>query len=258
MFGIFKKDLAPQCPLKEDRRQWVEHAFHWLTTNFDKEGILHRKVLLPHHSDFPIRYNGDPQTAHDTLHIVATQMQIDPADIQLNLYDDTINAISTGSPNGSKLYLGAADSEPQTDEPFYGRNADGKYPITVERSKLQNPELLVAKLAREGAHIKLQGEGRIAALDEPLTDLTTLIFGLGIFNANAVFTSQNLHITGKNARLTQMEWGYALAVFARFRNEKNPAWANHLVKNIKSDFGKSEQYLTWHNPQTPPADGATP
>ncbi|GAH59930.1 unnamed protein product, partial [marine sediment metagenome] len=31
------------------------------------------------------------------------------------------------------------------------------------------------------------------------------------------------------------------------RNEKKPAWAEHLVKNIRSDFLKSEQYIAYHN-----------
>lgn len=242
MFGIFKKDTAPQSPLKDDRRQWIEETFRRLTGIFGKEAMENRKVLIPHHSDFPIRYNGDPQTAFQTLHIVATQMEIPSTDIQLNIYDDTVNAISTGGPGGAKIFLGTADSEPQPDEPLYERNEDGRYPITIEKSKLQNPELLVARLARDLASIKLPTP------EASLTDLTTLIFGLGIFNANAAFTSQNLLITGKNARLTQMEWGYGLALFARFRNEKNPAWADHLVKNIKSDFGRSQQYIAHHNP----------
>lgn len=270
MFGLFKKE-APQSPLKEDSRKWVEDSFRWLTENFDPTAIRERKVLLPHHSDFPIRYNGDPQTAQDTLDIVATQMELAPADLELNLYDDTINQLSTGSPTGAKLTLGTTDDEPQADDPpptgsHPVRNENGKYPITLRRSRLQNPELMVATLARDLAQIILLTNpgptppgftttdltpGPTPNLTTPnhrLIDLTTLIFGLGIFNANAAFTSQNVRVTGVNARLNQMEWGYSLALFAHFRNENKPAWTDYLVKNIKSDFLKSKLYIARHNP----------
>ena len=245
MLGLFKKDSAPQSPLQDHRRQSVESSFQWLTGAFDRQAILDRKVLVPHYSDFPIRYNGDPQTAADTLDIVASQMDIAPATIELTIYDDTINQLSTGSPTGGKLTV-IAESEPPADEPWPETNKAGKYPVTLKKSRLQNPELLVATLARELAKIKLLGIARTTGPDEPLTDLTTLIFGLGVFNANAAFMSQNLRITGSNARLTQMEWGYALALFAHYRTETKPPWSEYLVKNIKSDFAKSAQYIAFH------------
>ncbi|HLZ89702.1 MAG TPA: hypothetical protein VKQ52_20755 [Puia sp.] len=249
MFGLFKKDAAPESPLKDHRRQWVEEAFQQLTRTFHRQSILVRKVLTPHYSDFPIRYNGDPQTARDTLDIVVAQMEIDPTEIELSFYDDTINQVSTGSPSGGKLTMSPADGEQPSDEPIYTKKEEGKYPVTVRTSRLQSPEAMVATLARELAYIKLLGESHITEPDAALIDLTTVIFGLGIFNANAAFTSQNLRITGKNARLTQMEWGYGLALFAHLRKEKKPAWIDHLVRNIKSDFLKSEQYIAYHNPQ---------
>ncbi|HVU95233.1 MAG TPA: hypothetical protein VHE34_08420 [Puia sp.] len=246
MLGLFKKDSAPQSPLKDHRRQWVESSFQWLTTVFDRQAILHRKVLVPHYSHFPIRYNGDPQTATDTLDIVAAQMEISTTDLELNIYDDSYNQLSTGSPTGARLAV-VTEGEPPADEPWPTVDETGKYPITLKKSRLQNPELLVATLARDLAKIKLSGEARITRPDAPLTDLTTLIFGLGVFNANAAFMSQNLRTTGENARMTQMEWGYGLALFAHLRNEKKPAWTEHLVKNIRSDFQKSEQYLAYHH-----------
>ena len=246
MLGLFKKDSAPQSPLRDHRRQWVEDAFRQLTAAFGPQAIPGRKVLVPHYSDFPIRYNGDPQTATDSLDIVAAQMDIAFADIELSIDDDTINQLSTGSPTGTKLII-VAEGEPPADEPWPETNERGKYPITLRKSRLRNPELLVATLARELAKIKLQREARLTEHDEGLTDLTTLVFGLGVFNANAAFMSQNIQITGNNARMTQMEWGYGLALFAHLRKEKKPAWTEHLVKNIKSDFLKSEQYIAYHH-----------
>jgi hypothetical protein len=246
MFKKFKKEPIPQSPINDDRRTWVEENFHWLTTHFDPHSILNRKVLIPHYSDFPIRYNGDPQTADETLNIVATQMEIHPSQLTLTLQD---NRISTGGGlfgNGTiSLVTEESDKNSGT---WQGKNADGKYPLSLNISALTFPETMVATLARQLARIKLIGEGRMTEIDEPLTDLTTVIFGLGVFNANAAlatFPSGQSWGWTKLGALTQMEWGYALALFARFRNEKTPDWVQHLTKNVKSDYLKSEQFITY-------------
>lgn len=105
---------------------------------------------------------------------------------------------------------------------------------------------MVATLAHELSHIKLLGEERLLENDEQVTDLNTIIFGLGIFNANAAFASyQDFRSQGwrKLGYLTQMDWGYALALFAQLRGENDPDWTKHLCKNVKSDFAKSYRYL---------------
>ncbi len=79
-----------------------------------------------------------------------------------------------------------------------------------------------------------------------MTDLTTVFFGLGIFNANAAFqTYNNVNTHGWRSLgyLSQMEWGYALALLAYIREEKNPEWINHLTLNVKSDFKKGHNFI---------------
>jgi hypothetical protein len=74
---------------------------------------------------------------------------------------------------------------------------------------------------------------------EPLTDLTTMIFGLGIFNANATFqTFKDFVSYGWKSQgyLSQIQWGYALVLFAHVRGEHSPDWISRLTPNVKSDF----------------------
>jgi len=195
MFGFSKKDKKLLCPIPDERRQWLEHAFDWLVGAFGEDSIRRRKVLIPHHSDFPIRYDGRHASALDTVGIIARQMEIDPSEIEL----------------------------------FFFRMASAKLPQGIELS-----------------HIKLLGEERLLENDEQLTDINTVVFGLGIFNANAAFsTFQNFRSSGwrKLGYLTQMDWGYVLALFARLRGDNDPEWAKHLCKNVQSDFTKSSRYL---------------
>jgi hypothetical protein len=243
MFGFSKKDKRPVCPIPEERREWLEHAFDWLVGAFGEDPIRRRRVLIPHHSDFPIRYNGEHQSAYDTVAIVARQMDIDPGEIELLLYKEGVDALNSGSALGDTLYMGR---HKYASGRYLGKADDGKYHIGLEERELRQPEFMVATLAHELAHIKLLGEERLEENDEQLTDLTTVAFGLGVFNANAAFTSfQDFQSHGwqKLGYLKQMDWGYVLALFARLREENAPEWAKHLCKNVQSDFAKSKRYL---------------
>lgn len=246
MFGFFKIKRPNTCPIPEDNRIWLENSFLMLLDFFGKENTRQRKVLLPHHSCFPIKYNGDEQTAFDTLKIVASQMEVPFEDITLEFYDENVKEISTGSPFGQGIYLKGEKDKSDAAGFYFGKNENGKYSIFLIRSKLKQPENMVATLAHEIAHIKLLGENRIEKNDEKLTDLTTVLFGLGIFNANAAFqTYRGVDYRGwrKMGYLTQMEWGYALSLFAYIRGEKIPEWINHLTLNIKGDFIQGQNFI---------------
>jgi hypothetical protein len=106
MFGFPGKDKKPLCPIPDERREWLEHAFDWLVGAFGEDAIRRRRVLIPHHSDFPIRYNGDRQSAHDTVAIIARQMEIDPDEIQLLFYQEGVSELDSGGAVGNKLYMG--------------------------------------------------------------------------------------------------------------------------------------------------------
>lgn len=244
MFGLSKKEKIPQSPIPDQRREWIEQTFAWLVDTFGEEAVRMRRVLVPHHSDFPIRYNGDPQTGQDTLAIVAPQMELDPECIELTFYQEGARKISTGSFLGTnELYM---ESGQLSSGQYLGKTENGKHHIALEARRLNQPEQMVSSLANELARIKLLGEEKGKESDERLTGLATVIFGLGIFNANAAqATFQNLQTAGKpnSDYLTQMDWGYALALFAKLRNEKDPKWATYLTTNIRADFSKSAQYL---------------
>jgi len=248
MFGFSKKDKRPQCPIPEERREWLEYAFGWLVDTFGEESIRQRPVLTPHHTDFPIRYNGDPQTGRDTTDIIARQMGIDPNEIEIFFYQDGIREIAAGD-LGRTIYTsgdGRDGSLKSSSGRYLGRQEDGKFHIVLQEKNLREPEYMVATLAHELSHIILLGEERLQENDEQLTDINTVIFGLGVFNANAAFsTFQNYRSSGwrKLGYLTQMDWGYVLALFAELRGEKYPEWTNHLCKNVKADFLKSLKYL---------------
>jgi hypothetical protein len=93
MFRFLKIKRPDTCPVQEEIRIWLEGAFLQLLDFFGKEKTIHRKVLIPHFSDFPIQYNGSEQSAIKTLEIIATHMEIPIESIHLEFYDGGINEI---------------------------------------------------------------------------------------------------------------------------------------------------------------------
>ena len=250
--AIINDPKRDDCPVSERSRLWLENAFLSLLSFFGKENTQQRRVLTPHHSDFPIQYSGTEESAHDTMKIVATQMEVPCDSIQLCFYDDQVREVSTGSPFGGKIYLESRKEDQIASGVYLGQAENRKYELWLNRKNLSEPENLVATLAHEIGHIKLLGENRIKENDEQLTDLTMVIFGLGIFGANAAFkTTQTLesYSWSSHGYLSQMEWGYALALFAHLRREQSPKWINHLTPNVKSDFLLGQQFIL-ANPDT--------
>ena len=234
------------CPVTEHNRLWLEEAFLTLLDFFGKENTINRKVLIPHYADFPVAYNGTPGSAYETMKIIATQMEVPAENIELHLYDEGVGSISSGSSFGDSIFLKGDDTDKGSAGLYWGQTEHGRYEIWLNRDKLAEPENLVATLAHEIAHIKLLGENRIDDNDEHLTDLTTMIFGLGVFNANAAFqTFTTIESYGWRSQgyLSQPQWGYALALFAHLRAETSSAWITHLTPNIKADFLQAQHFI---------------
>ena len=96
MFGLFSNKNNSVCPLDEEMRLWMENAFLWLATQFGQDAILSKQVLMPTPEDFPIRYDGSQTSLIKTAEIVATQMEINLDEVNLQTYDENIKAFDGG------------------------------------------------------------------------------------------------------------------------------------------------------------------
>src|SRR6187402_3860877 len=149
MFGLFNKKDPDECPIPLASRDWLEKSFHWLITTFGRDEMIKRKVLTPHVDDFPIKYDGGPGSAEETMIIIARQMEVDPAEIQLEIYQDGTTKVSTGSPWGGVIGLGTHKNISQTAGMYWGKQEDGKYHVWLEKKQLQQADRLVATLSHE-------------------------------------------------------------------------------------------------------------
>lgn len=246
MFKLFSRKDNNDCPIEPEMRLWMENAFLWLATQFGHENISSKLMLLPTPDHFPIQYDGSTESLLRTGEIVARQMEIDFNEINLAVYDQNIQEFT-----GDGGYRFWTEVDKDSDEQlsgglYFGKNETGQYDVFIEKRNLADPENLVATLAHEFSHVKLLGENRLEENDEHLTDLSTVVFGLGIFNANSAYKDwKSADGFGHNSAgyLKQREWGYALALYAYFRQEETSDWIKYLTPNIQSDFKRSMNFI---------------
>jgi hypothetical protein len=118
-----------------------------------------------------------------------------------------------------------------------------------------DPRRVVAVAAHELCHHKLLYRGLASSSEgdhEPLTDLATVFFGLGVFTANAAYTFSQGRGGWRRQQLgyiNQPMFGYALARVAALRGEHDPAWARYLDTNPRGYFKQARRYLEKQSPE---------
>jgi hypothetical protein len=233
--------FPPRSPISAEEQSWVDTSLQWLLREFGFPA-LHGTVVLPTAEFFPGFYAGTASDVRAVVDLVAVHMSVDPGQVELEFHDETSaeNELLENVPllASSSRYAAA----------HYRRNGD-KVVISVEESQKRQPMALVASIAHELGHERLLGEGRITRGredGEPLTDLLTVFLGMGIFTANAAFvvsSDNGRRRTRELGYLSQAMFGYALARYARLRDETRPEWAGYLATNPRGYMKQSLRYL---------------
>lgn len=231
--------FAARCPVDDRERTWVDDSLGWFRDQFG-DASLTAPVILPTRDYFPPPFDGTDDDVRSLVTRVAGYMGVRAA-LTLRFTSDLDQArnLQTGF-GGPRRASGAAGT-------YSGH--DGRPVLTLDRSNVAKPERLVAVIAHELAHVRLLGEERIPsdrADQEPLTDLLTVFFGLGIFNANSA-RDFSQHSGGWQTQrlgyLTEQLFGYGLARWATLREESDPPWAKYLDTNPRTYMKQGLRYL---------------
>jgi predicted nuclease of restriction endonuclease-like RecB superfamily len=86
MFGWSRSKL--ECPVDAAMRQWIDGRWQWLEEQFGVERLRTCPVVLPRPEFFPGAYHGSDEDARRMLDQVCEFMGIDPAAVELSLYED--------------------------------------------------------------------------------------------------------------------------------------------------------------------------
>jgi hypothetical protein len=239
--------LAPRCPVDDRERSWIEDSMAWFRGQFG-DSPLRQPVVLPTHECFPPPFSGSDADVAAVVRRVSGYMGLPPDHVTVQFTDDYDHAAALAglSPGASSNIRGAAGT--------YQAESTGQV-ITIDRSAIRDPARLLAVTAHELGHVRLLGEGRIAADredGEPLTDLVTVYLGMGILTANAAFEfshgpSPLRRIGGWSAShlgyLTEQMFGYGLAAYAVMRGEPDPTWQKYLDTNPRVYCRHGLRYL---------------
>jgi len=225
--------------VRQVEQDWIETSLDWLLAEFGPDR-LHGTVLLPTDDFFPGTYRKTRDDTRSVLGILCAHMGIDPARIELEHYGDDVNEeLSAHVPLNSRS-RGAAG---------HHRMRDGRSVIGIADEQANAPMALVATIGHELGHVLLLADGRISPGrkdHEPLTDLLTVFFGVGVFAANSAFEfarDENSYRTSRLGYLTEPMFGYALARYAWLRGEPDPPWARHLDTNPRAFLKQGLRYL---------------
>ena len=225
--------------MRPAERGWIERSMSWFAGEFGGEPLA-GEVVLPTDDYFPGAYRGTPEDVRAVLGKLCLQMGVEPGRVELELYEADENPELAAVVPLNRQSAGAAG---------HYRRRDGRAVIAVRDDLPRRPMALVATIAPELGHVRLLGERRIKPDrrdGEPLTDLLTIFFGLGIFAANAAHDYWRDGGYTKTARLgylTEPMYGYGLANYAYLRGESDPPWARHLDTNPRTFLNRGLRYL---------------
>lgn len=232
------------CPVRPVEQDWIDRSMDWLVAQFGMER-LRGDVVLPTDDYFPGAYRGTRADIQAVLERLCTHMDVDPARVDLEHDDADDNPELSAHVPIHTQWTGAAG---------HHRIRDGRSVVGIRDDQAARPMALVATIAHELGHVLLLGDGRISARQqdqEPLTDLLTVFFGLGIFSANAAFEySQETRgqygyaHTRRLGYLTEPMYGYGLARYAWLRGEADPRWGRYLDTNPRTFFKRGLRYLS--------------
>lgn len=226
MFGWLK----PACPVDLREKVWIETTLGRLVEHWGWQRLREAAVILPTGAFFDLPDGDQPI---DTQRLMTTVCQYVGANrdrLQLEL----VPAESLA--NGRDEYL-----------------ADQTATVRLARFWQEDLESLIGVLAHYAALDRLLREG-ICPKDEAdlgwFADLACAFSGMGIFGANSAVKQRNGgDVAGSGweirarQKLPARMFGYAMAVLAMARGERQPAWAGWLGEDAADTFQRGRRFL---------------
>jgi len=247
MFGF-----GPKLPVTEEERVWVDEGFRRLSKMLGSSRLQNATVILPTDEFFPDPWDSSKAAITALFRRVCRYTGVNPDKVELEIIPDTSELLEMLPAYCMNNQNGLAGLH-------FGGNSEERPLVALRQSLLKDPLAAVATLAHELSHVILLDGGHLQREDEemePLTDLTTVYLGLGVFSANASRNFrkfQNDRLEGwsmsRLGYLPEMVFGYSLARFAHERGERKPAWSTHLSTNLSAWFRQSEKWLIQNSPQ---------
>lgn len=242
MFWNKKRKL----PITPEDQIWIEESLTFLKESFGEKLLLSVRTVEPTKDFFNRDFDQSEEDAEYILSRCMQLMQIEEGKVTLEFYEENTQTLDDGTiVTTTADLLGRSSGAAGT-----YRKQGGKAIVRVNRGQLKTPESLIATIGHELAHEKLLGENRIIENDEYLTDLTAIVFGFGVFIANAKFRFNAGVNSGfgwqmqSQGYLPEQVTAYAMASLALKKQEKEYPYKEYLDVSVSRYFEESIKFLS--------------
>jgi hypothetical protein len=234
----------------EARARWLHQNYRWLEDNLaPRDAGAPRRLILPTPEFFPMRNTRDHAFASAVFDRTRDYLDMAEWPCRLTAQDDEDRE------RREALYRGGAVGDGRSQGAAGTFSAGEEIEITYAPDLLSDPTGLVATLAHELAHYLLfdiEGDPP-AGWDElePLTDLTAVVEGFGVFLCNNAFNFGQWN-DGQwqgwqwNTRgyLNTAELGFALGIFCVRTSTPAAIVLPHLKSNPRQVFADSFDFIS--------------
>lgn len=243
--------MKQQDRFDEQRALWLYEHYCWLERSLPpRSSPTPPVVIFATKAFFPDPYHGDHPSAVRVFDRVRDLMGV--LDWPCRLEGEDEDERKRHSDLGRAGILGTSSSHGAAGT-FSAPDETGVV-ISYSSSLLKDPVGLVAIFAHELCHYLLatvedEPPGTWEAL-EPLTDLAAVVEGFGIFLADAAFRftqwtdhDQQGWSAQRTGYLSEVELGFALAIFSMRNGADAPAIARALKPNAREIFRDALDYV---------------
>lgn len=242
----------PGSPLTTDDEEWQINCWRWLVENFGgPETLRKRRLVEPTGEFFSSAHKNGHAQAQYVFELTVRLMGLSPNRFRLVPQKEAINPVVGRLAIVRNVPRSAAGTF------HFGRRHSR---ITYDPALVVRPMDLVATFAHELCHARLKRKGKPPGgyqNEEFATDLAVTFFGFGVFGANAAFnfsqfsdssTGTQGWSTRRIGYLTEIEWGFSIALFALSTGTQDERIADHLDVGPAAHFSKSLKYLRANPP----------
>jgi hypothetical protein len=233
-------------PITETDKEWVEDSLLWLAELFTPEVFRSLVTVTPDKQYFDHDFTATEDDVDFILERLTSIMNIKPWEIQIMYFSTKPTEISEGisATPSEKLKGGWKSKQSELVDKGFGSKE-----IWIETGQMNNPIGLIATISVELAKYKLTSEYMVEDHVNLFADLTSLVFGFGIFRANSYFKFNqwqgNTHHgwqMQKSGGLPEPVIAYVMAWLAHYRDE-DISWKHYLNRTVRKYFDKSYKYI---------------
>jgi hypothetical protein len=233
--------------LEPEQENWLLEAFVWVAKQLGGlQTLSTRPIVLPNRAFFPSTDLEGHAKAEFVLDCIRRQMGMLEWPCNLIVQPERPGTRIPGMTYATVVSVGHAAGT----FALSGNSAE----ITYDPANIDHPWRLIATLAHELAHYRLSAVSQLPPggpdMLEPATDLTTILFGFGLFGANTAFEfsgHQDFQGQGWSSSrlgyLRERDWIFGLALFLAAGDKPCDPLRPYLKDHLWSDLRSARKSL---------------